>query len=90
MELPEWRTKDMALAAYLGCLGHEYLRMDLVDESCYWVFQETEGLKDEVSVFLEGKALVEPNKLNSNFAALKRDMFDFGRANGINFGRRFA
>lgn len=84
----EWRTKDMALAAYLGCIGHKYVRMELDEESCYWVFNETEDLTDEVFTFLEGKGSVEPNKFNSNFASLKRDMFDFFRANGVSTSRR--
>jgi hypothetical protein len=84
----EFRTKDMALAAYLGCIEHKYKRMELDDESCYWVFAETEALADEVMTFLEGGASVEPNQFNSNFAKLKRDMFDFFRANGLSTSRR--
>ena len=85
----EWRTRDMALAAYLGCIGHEYVRMEHEDDSCYWVFNETADMADEVLTYLEGKGSVEPNAFNSKFAALKRDMFDYGRQHGINFGRRF-
>ena len=84
----EWRTRDMALAAYLGCIGYEYVRMEHEDDSCYWVFVETDEMPDQVFTYLEGRATVEPNAFNSKFAALKRDMFDYGRRNGINFGRR--
>jgi hypothetical protein len=78
----------MSLAAYLGLIGNEYVRMEIEGDSCYWVFNETDDLADEVLTFLEGKAQVEPNQFNARFAALKRDMFAFARSHGSTLSRR--
>ena len=89
---PVWRTKEMALAAYLKCLGHRYVRME-IDESnhpvsCFWVFEETDELTDEVFKYLEGDGLVEPKGFNNNVAQLKNGMFDYLRSQGVLPNRR--
>lgn len=88
---PMWRTKEMALAAYLACRGHRHRGMQLEGgsrQSVYWLFEETDDLTDQVFEFLEGKALVEPNEFNANCLGLKNEMFDYLKANGTHVPRR--
>lgn len=79
VEVQDWRTKDMALAAYLCTQDFRYNRLGREGGSCYWYFAESEELLEEVDKFLQGDALVEPGAFNNNFARMKREMFEFLR-----------
>jgi len=80
-----WRTSDMALVAYLASLGKTHIRMELEQDpvSCYWVYEEVDGLTDNVLDYLEGSGTVEPKGFNQLMARLKEDMFKFLRRQGI-------
>ena len=92
MSATEWRTRDMALVAFLICSGLNAKRLEIENTSavpsCYWVFEESDDLPDQLMTYMEGKALVEPNQFNTTFAKLKRDMFDFMRSQGVGTARR--
>jgi hypothetical protein len=77
VEVQKWRTKDMALAAYLCTRDLRYERLGQEGGSCYWYFVESDDLLEEVDKFLQGDALVEPGAFNNNFARMKREMFKF-------------
>lgn len=84
----EFRTKDMSLAAFLVTKGHNFDRMTLDEDSCFWVFSETDELHEDLFDFIEDRGTVEPRKYSSSFARLKDEMFDFLRASGVPTGRR--
>jgi hypothetical protein len=77
-EVDLWRTREAVCAVYLVCAGHELKTIDVEGEgtfrSAYFVFEETDKLRDDVMELLDGSALVEPNAFNAAFAKLKRDM----------------
>ena len=85
-----WRTSDMALVAYLATLGKTHIDMELDRDpvSCYWVFNEAEGLSDDVLDYLEGSGTVEPKGFNQLMARLKEEMFKYLRRQGIDTPNR--
>lgn len=73
----EWRTRDMAMVAYLATKDINYIRMERNRRSCFWYFEDTDELRDEVDAFTQGDALVEPSTFNENFGRIKREMFEY-------------
>lgn len=86
-EVEEWRTKDMALIAYLCMKGFKAIRLDhepgWKEGSVFWHFADSDELHDEIDTYLQGDARVEPSAYNAQFSRLRGEMFDFLTAIGI-------
>lgn len=72
----EWRTDDMALAAYIALEGGIDPAMHWEMESCYFVFHDGKELEAAVTEFVSGRARVEPRQYNMTFSRLKKAMFN--------------
>src|SRR3954465_10838791 len=69
-----WETQDMALAVYLRAIGKE-MRAEWRDGICYWSFKDTQELRQKISEYAIGEALVEPKRYNKAYGMSKREMF---------------
>ena len=78
IEVSQWRTREMACAVYLVCAGHEVVDTDVEGDgryrTYYWVFNETDKLREDALTYMDGSALVEPNQFNATFAKMKNEM----------------
>lgn len=72
----EWRTDEMACAAFLCHNEVELIRLEWELDSCYFVFPNTDEVQELVVEFIGGNGLVEPREYNMDFAKLKRAMFE--------------
>lgn len=77
--MDEWRTYELALATFLCLKEHSLKRIEWEAEgdtfSCFFYFDDTDSLHDDVEDYLGGEALVDPSKFTRQFANLKRRMF---------------
>lgn len=75
----EWRTDDISLAAFLRCDDHEVVRVELeyVDNTSfgYFVFVDCTQLRESISDFISGEALVEPRMFSRTFGQLKSSIY---------------
>lgn len=79
MELdPEefYRTNDMAMATFLKMRGHSVQLLVWESKTCYWIFRVTDALLDDMELFSDGKAVVEPRSYNKVFTQVKREFYD--------------
>jgi hypothetical protein len=86
------RTKDLTLAAFLICQGHEPAMVEIESARVKpghpqgaWEFQVNDDntIEDQVEEFVEGDALVEPIQYQECLNKTRRDLFEFlgiGRA----------
>lgn len=65
----------MSLAAFLKVKGHNVVRMAWEEDSCYFLFSETDALLDDVYDFVADEARVNPREYNMTFGSLKKAMF---------------
>jgi hypothetical protein len=76
VEEDQWRTDDMALAAFLLVEFGEDPFLVWEMSSCYFVFKEPDDVfLEAVQDFFSGKATIEPRKYNMAFAKLKKAVF---------------
>jgi hypothetical protein len=76
-EEDEWQTHEISLAAFLA------LELELKGQptyvwdgsTCYFIFQKTPMLVNEVGMFVSGDALVEPREYHMKVSELKKEMF---------------
>lgn len=75
----EWRTDDISLAAFLKCEDHTVRRVELeyVDNTSfgYFVFVDCVRLRNSITEFLGGEALVEPRTFSRTFGQLKSSIY---------------
>jgi len=70
-------TSDIQLATYLHCIGFVFEGADKTNpHRVSFVFQEEEGIDEAVTLFLEGKARIEPQSMFSSYQFLKKLIFD--------------
>ena len=73
-EEQRWRTDDMSLAAFLA-IKFPVLSVEWHGNSCYWFFEDSDELADEVSDYAGDIAKVNPREHSSMVGRLKREMF---------------
>lgn len=83
-----WKTDDMALAAYLMVELKNDPTLQWEMESCYFEFGETDDLLDAVQDFVSGESLIEPRMYNMAFAKLKKAVFNHPDAPNLPAWRR--
>lgn len=75
-----FRTKDMAMAAYLASHGHWYqdiARVHPRTKQCVWAFLTTGNLLELVHAFGERTGLVEPMEFTDALAKVRTAMYEF-------------
>lgn len=70
-----YRTNDMAMATFLKMNGNPVQHMSWVGQTCYWVFRITDALLDQIELFGEGNARVEPKEYNRAFHQTKKEFY---------------
>lgn len=73
----EWSTDRLHETTYLRMRGIQHLRLDVAGVNCCWVFAETEDLTDEVAIYRDGEASVNPREFYRVMNEVKREMFEF-------------
>lgn len=71
----EWRTDNLALAAWLA-MELPIDRMEWEDSTCYWVFTRSDDLEEDVTEFMMGEPMVNAREYNDKLDALKRSIFN--------------
>jgi hypothetical protein len=69
-----WRTDNVSLAAFLA-LSFDVLRVEWVNRSVYWVFEESDELISEIDDYHNNLALADPKAMNDMVAEFKRQIF---------------
>lgn len=75
--MPEYRTDNMALAAYLTHCGHSHQRLVKEGRKIFWVFTMLGNLAACVEKFLQGDVAINPEGYVQEYMDLRRDMFAF-------------
>lgn len=82
----EFSTRNLVLAATLVTLKVFYNRIDFTFEGeknnpvGYFIFEETEELKDIETKFRRGELLVEPKEFMTNVHQLKSEVMNYLRS----------
>lgn len=74
-EDPTFETDDITLAAYLN-IGFPILYTEWEGKKCFWIFEDSDELGEEVEVYLAGEAVANLKEYNGIIASLKREMYD--------------
>jgi len=69
-----WRTDNVSLAAFLA-LTFEVERVEWVNRSVYWLFEESEDLFQSIEDYHDNLALADPKALNDMVAEFKKTIF---------------
>lgn len=72
-----YRTKDLALAAFLNHEGHAHERLEVRGLECLWVFPIMDSLEDLVSLYMAGDAKVNPKGFLREVATVRNEMYAF-------------
>ena len=81
--MQEYRTNDMALAAYLVMEGHAVQRMERMHErsrSVNWVFTVVGNLPEAVAAYASEDALVDPLAYTQTLSDVRSSMYEFLQA----------
>jgi hypothetical protein len=73
----EFKTRDMAMAAYLVMLGHEEVRCEQIDGDSFAVMvfdMDDEELMDDVDVYHAGEARVEPKHFQQKITLVREQL----------------
>lgn len=77
----QFRTNDMAMAAYLRMNGHSTQKIEWSEGTCRWFFLAVPALVEQVNKFLADTALVNPRQYNRSFAETKREFYESSKDN---------
>lgn len=69
-------TDALGLAAYLDLIGHSILRMEWRSRKCFFVFQRSEVLDEQVKIYNNLRATVDPKQYIDHYVNIKRKMLD--------------
>ena len=69
-----YRTSNMALVSFLKVQGHAPQAIHWEGDSCYWYFDKSDPLLEQVDVFMSGVAKVEPKEYNRIFGLTKKEL----------------
>jgi len=72
----EWKTDNLGLAAFLVHVDHEILRREWQGVECWFIFQHTDELSDDVADFTGSAAEVDPERFLRTYNAVKREMLN--------------
>lgn len=72
----EWKTANLALAAFLSFQKIDPLRMDWEDGTCFWYFKDGEELQALVAAFTGGqeRSRVEARAYSYKITQFRKDM----------------
>lgn len=74
-EIEEWRTDDLALAAFLRYQDEDdFIQFEWDGSSCFCVFRHSDELVRDAGNFMGGNATVDPVRYNLIYAQVRNDM----------------
>jgi hypothetical protein len=75
----EFRTADLALAAWLRCNDVEHSRFIRRGRECVWIYEEVNrlGMAALILEFVSGEARVEPKAFALKLGLVRTEMYKF-------------
>lgn len=70
-----WETRDLTTAAYLRCLGIEFVETREEDGDCVWVFMKSPEVTEAMAAFAMDEARVDPDLMVKTYMGLRKVMF---------------
>lgn len=70
------RTNDMSLVAWLKIRGHDVQVVRWERDTCYWFFRNVDRLYEDIDIFHDKAATVEPTQYNRMYQQTKREFYD--------------